>query len=76
MDKTSNGSAGFQCPKEFGGVTWAPEDIGDFKIISDGSLRGSNLPDYKASKDGSERKKKYLDPGYLLHDNRLSTRLR
>ena len=27
IDKTTNGSAGFQCPKEFAGVTWAPEDI-------------------------------------------------
>ena len=39
----ANGTLGFQCPKEFGGVSWAPEDIGDFRIVSDGSLKGSNL---------------------------------
>jgi len=56
IDKTTKGSAGFQCPKDYGGVTWAPEDIGDFNIVSDGSLRGSNLPDFKANKDGSVKR--------------------
>ena len=52
----ANATVGFKCPKEFGGVSWAPEDMGDFTIISDGSLRGSNLPDFEASEDGSVKK--------------------
>ena len=51
--KDSNSSVGFQCPEKYGEISWAPEDLGDFKIVSDGSLRGSNLPDYEASEDGS-----------------------
>jgi hypothetical protein len=58
----ANATVGFQCPKEFGGVSWAPEDIGDFTIISDGSLKGSNLPDYDKSEDGSVKKTNTWSP--------------
>jgi len=45
-------SIGFQCPNEYAGLSYVPDDLGDFKILSDGSLEGSNLTDYEASKDG------------------------
>jgi hypothetical protein len=51
--KSSNRAVGFQCPQGYDGLSWAPQDIGDFDIISDGSLRGSNLSDFAASPDGS-----------------------
>jgi len=63
LGRTGNGSVGFHCPAGYGGVTWAPEDIGDFNIISDGSLRGSNLPDYEASEDGSVKRTSIWSPG-------------
>ena len=58
----ANGTVGFKCPKEYGGISWVPEDLGDFKIVSDGSLRGSNLPDFKASDDGSVKKTSLWSP--------------
>ena len=55
-DEALNQSLSFTCPEDYVGLSWAPTDIGDFNIISDGSLRGSNLPDYKESEDGSVKR--------------------
>ena len=37
-------SGGFQCPPQFAGHSWVPEFLGNFTIVSNGSLRGSELP--------------------------------
>ena len=36
----------FSCPAGFLGHTWVPESVGEFGLVSDGSLRGSDLPEY------------------------------
>ena len=37
-------AGGFQCPPQFAGHSWVPEFVGNFTIVSNGSLRGSELP--------------------------------
>merc|ERR1719167_1122638 len=36
----------FSCPARFLGHTWVPESVGQFGLVSDGSLRGSDLPEF------------------------------
>lgn len=36
----------FSCPAGFLGHTWVPESVGQFGLVSDGSLRGSDLPEF------------------------------